>query len=176
MELELNTGVPVEGTILGATNDEVPSCYSDQPDLLAGVWYTVVGTGNDAALSLCEIGGSYNGFAISIFEGDSCGALFCMATFETYENCQDGLNPNLFSWSTSAGASYYIFVRRIVWFIVSSNLSAFSHFLGTAILPFVCRFMEYTLLLAVSVWCRQCQLPHHLPKAEVANSKLVVYI
>ena len=102
---------------LGATIDEVPSCYSDQPDQLFGVWYTVIGTGSDATVSLCRSGGSYNLWALSIFEGDSCGALFCAATFESYGDCQNGLNRYPFSWSTSAGVSYYIFVGRIGLFL-----------------------------------------------------------
>ena len=111
--LNLTVVFQVEGSTLGATSDKIPSCYSDQPDLFAGVWYTVIGTGSDAALSLCEIGGNYNGFAITIFEGDSCGTLVCMVTIESYEVCQDGLNLYPFSWTTSAGASYYIFVSLV---------------------------------------------------------------
>ena len=55
MELQLDSGVPVERSTIGARINELPSCYtpSDRPE--HGVWYRVIGTGNQVALSLCEV-------------------------------------------------------------------------------------------------------------------------
>ena len=70
--IELVSGVVVEGSTLNATVDDVElSCYVDQTDGLVGVWYTVVGTGSEAAMTLCDVGGNHDGWGMAIFEG-SC--------------------------------------------------------------------------------------------------------
>jgi hypothetical protein len=106
-ELELDSDVAVEGSTIGATVDDVEPCYMDQPEPIAGVWYIVTGTGNEAAIGLCEVGGNYDGFFISIFEG-SCGSISSAMCLPFYDNCESGFGH--FSWPTSAGVKYYLLV------------------------------------------------------------------
>jgi hypothetical protein len=108
--LELDTGALVDGSMIGATYDDVPSCSSDAPMSLFGVWYTVMGTGNQEVLTVCEETFSTS---ITITEG-SCGELVC--TFydsdEGIPSCEYGGYQVV--WSTVADIPYFVYVSTVV--------------------------------------------------------------
>jgi hypothetical protein len=105
-EIEVASGVMVEGSTLRATLlDDVPLC-SSQSESFAGVWYKVIGTGSDATISLCDPE-DFQSWSVSILEG-SCNALSCIHYNAFYDSCEYG--GAQFSWPTEDGKDYYLFV------------------------------------------------------------------
>jgi hypothetical protein len=115
--LALN-GEPLNGSNVGATLDEAPSCFSfGFPDefvseSLQGVWYSfVVGAEVDVVVHLCDKAASFFDTKITIFEG-ACNDLACVG-----EN-DDGGDTNFdcglasaYGWLAEAGTTYYVLVR-----------------------------------------------------------------
>jgi hypothetical protein len=153
-EIELDSGVPVEGSTLGSTLfDDVPFC-SSQYESFAGVWYTVIGTGNDIGISLCDVGENYNSWAVSILEG-SCNALSCIHYNEFYSNCEYDIGLG-FSWPTEDGKVYYLFVSPEFQCFIS--VSYYIGFLSYSVI----NISFFTITGSRPVWLHW-QFPYHIP-------------
>jgi hypothetical protein len=120
--LELGSDEHMEGSTIGATFDDVPACVSDYVSSPRGVWYTAIGTGNVATISLC--GGTDYDSAVSIFQG-SCSDLSFIGCSDDFGGCSP---QSEFSWLTEAGTVYYILVRSV--FLVPLTHHLVHHFPG----------------------------------------------
>jgi hypothetical protein len=106
--LNLNNPALLLGSSLGATPEDVPSCEWGNLVSLTGIWYSVIGTGYEMTISLCE-GTDYDA-DISIFVG-SCSNLICIGYNNNSTHCMNGANA--FTWFTGYEVVYYILVGYV---------------------------------------------------------------
>ncbi len=93
-------GQTVTGSTTGATADAVGTCVTTL-NTAPGVWYSLVGNGGTATVSLC--GSSYD-TKVGVFSG-TCAALVCVAGNDDFCSLQSQV-----SFSTVSGTTYYILV------------------------------------------------------------------
>jgi hypothetical protein len=127
------------GSVKWATEDSVAVCLADsgKPKEFAvgpGVWYTVVGTGkameayivcrDNVTDTLSQKATSFSdAYRTSVFEGSSCGALECVASYDSYScpglytNSSDEnlLKENYYrvAWDSEQDRVYYILVQGL---------------------------------------------------------------
>lgn len=98
--LPLACGQTITGSTVGASAATVPFCGTGL-STAPGVWYSFVGNGADATLSLC--GSSYD-TKIGIFTG-TCGSLVCVGGNDDFCGLQSQRVV-----ATTAGTTYYVYV------------------------------------------------------------------
>ena len=102
----LACGSSVAGTTTGATITNDPTADCGTTITAPGVWYRIVGTGDETTVSLC--GAPYDS-KLSIYSG-SCGSLTCITgEDDDYTDCGD--NDPYLTFNTVNGTTYYFFVH-----------------------------------------------------------------
>jgi len=97
----IGCGQTVAGTTVGFTDSNPSACGGAGDGASPGVWYTLVGTGDQVTAETC---GSGFDTQVAIYTG-SCAGLACVAGND--DAC--GLQSSV-SWLSSPGAVYYIYV------------------------------------------------------------------
>jgi hypothetical protein len=87
---------------IGASFDQVLDGFCGEEITAPGVWYSLVGTGHETAVGLCD-GTDYD-TKISVFEG-SCDDLICIGGNDDFCDFKSA-----FSWIAEVGVTYYILV------------------------------------------------------------------
>jgi hypothetical protein len=97
-------GLPssVSGNTTGCANPNTAPFCGTSNGAGGGVWYSVVGTGNNITASLC--GSSYD-TKIRVYDG-TCGALSCVTGIDDFCGLQSQVN-----WCSTNGTTYYILVH-----------------------------------------------------------------
>lgn len=99
----LVNGESDDGTTVGAAWDNAPVC-DGVDNTAAGVWYTVIGNGNQLTASLCNAVGNYDA-KLSVYCG-GCGGLQCRGASD--DAC--GVLPEV-TWCSTPGAIYHVLVH-----------------------------------------------------------------
>ncbi|MBW8051812.1 MAG: hypothetical protein FVQ77_16040, partial [Cytophagales bacterium] len=100
-------GSVTSSTTVGANPDVAPTCVTGD-GTGGGVWYSIVGTGNDITASLC--GSSYD-TKIRVYTG-SCGILTCVTGNDDNAGACGLLSlQSEVTWTSTSGTTYYILVH-----------------------------------------------------------------
>ncbi len=99
--LPVNCGVTIAGNTSTATPDAVPVCNGVNLSSAPGLWYTFVGNGGTATVSLC--GSSYD-TELGIFTG-TCSSLNCVTANDDFCGLQSQV-----TFATTLGTTYYVLV------------------------------------------------------------------
>lgn len=92
------------GATIGATVDSVGACGSASIPTAPGVWYFVIGNGNQITASFCNASTSYNS-QLSVFR-NGCGSLTCVGGNNDFCGTQSEV-----SWCSVNGTQYWILVH-----------------------------------------------------------------
>ncbi len=95
------------GSTEGASSETLDFCGTTL-STAPGVWYHFVGTGNSVTVTTCGAATNFD-TKIGVFSG-SCGALSCVAGDDDEFSCGFSSVQSLVSFSSVAGADYYIYV------------------------------------------------------------------
>jgi hypothetical protein len=101
--LQVDSGVVVPGTTIGASMDEIPNGVCGEKIDSPGVWYSVTGTGMGIAVGLCQ--GTTFDTKISVFE-NTCDSLLCIGGNDDWCGTQSA-----YGWLSSNQTTYYILVH-----------------------------------------------------------------
>ncbi len=101
----LTCGVPISGNTALATDSAPPVCGVG-PDG-AGLWYSFVGNGFDATVSLC--GSSYD-TQLNIYDGDCATGLNCIVNNDDDFDACGGTQSQAEILPTTAGTTYFVYV------------------------------------------------------------------
>ena len=97
----------VFGSTVGAINDIAPFCGTSD-GTGGGVWYTVLGNGQNINITTCAAGSNYD-TKIRVYDG-SCGALNCV-TGNDDDACSFSFLRSRVDWNSIAGTTYYVLVH-----------------------------------------------------------------
>ncbi len=98
--ININCAQTITGTTVGATSDAVGTCVTPL-NTAPGIWYSMVGTGQQTVLSLC--GSSYD-TKIGVFSG-TCASLVCVTGNDDFCGLQSQV-----TFPAALGTTYYILV------------------------------------------------------------------
>jgi hypothetical protein len=104
----ISCGQTLAGTTVNATNSgtgEAGTCGISQTQ--PGVWYVVVGNGQNMSASLC---GTAWDSKISVLSGPNCSSLTCVGGNDDNGPVCGGLSAS-YSWASTVGVNYYILVH-----------------------------------------------------------------
>ena len=104
--IALDCGDSVVASTIGATADDVPECTPTFSG--PSVWYTVTGTGGDITVTTCSELTDYN-TQLAVYAG-SCSDLACIGGNNVDYSCEAGARNSTFTFTSVAGATYYIYV------------------------------------------------------------------
>lgn len=100
--IPINVGDVVAGSTIGATGETVPTCggyhFAD------GVWYSIVGTGNQITVDTCNAATNYDTI-LTVFCGD-CTEQFCAGW---NDDACPGFRSSV-TWCSAPGVTYLIYV------------------------------------------------------------------
>lgn len=117
IEGEIFCGSIVLGSTLNETNYPVPNCPTSSASTGGGLWYELVGEGNNVILSTCNPGTDFD-TQIAVFQGDGCEVedLDCIAGNDDWAfsgfgyTCDYGAGTSAVQFLAQEGISYFIYV------------------------------------------------------------------
>lgn len=109
--IAISTGTPVIGTTNGTTIDTGQASNCAGGTITSpGVWYTVVGTGNQFVATTCSNNTQYD-TKLNVYCGACPAPLFCVTGIDDDPNCFVNFLHSTVSWCTAPGQVYYVLVH-----------------------------------------------------------------
>ena len=117
IEAEIFCGSIILGSTLNETNYPVPNCPTSSASTGGGLWYELVGEGNNVILSTCNPGTNFD-TQIAVFQGDGCEVedLDCIAGNDDWGfsgfgyTCNYGEGTSAVQFSAEEGIHYFIYI------------------------------------------------------------------
>lgn len=106
--LPIECGETVAGTTVDGNPDVYPACGTSF-STAAGVWYSLIGNGNELTLSTCNDGTDYD-TKMFLFEG-ACGALVCIDGNDDDFSCPFSIRHSTITFNSVDGITYYVLVN-----------------------------------------------------------------
>lgn len=118
IEAEIFCGSVVFGSTVNGINYPVPSCPSSSASSSGGLWYELVGEGNNVILSTCNAGTNFD-TQIAVFQGEGCEVedLDCIAGNDDWSfsnipsySCSYGSGTSAVQFQAEEGSNYFIYI------------------------------------------------------------------